>query len=71
MACCSLLLTFRTFCYTSSVQVRLKTETTSSTPYGQNGYRADCRNLQFNQVIYRREDNKADAIFKVRVCGCV
>ena len=56
-------------CYSTNSQVRVKTEVTSSTPYGQNGYRTDCRNLKFNQVIYRREDTKVDAYFKASEPG--
>ena len=35
----------------------------SASPYPNNGYRSDCTNIKFNQVMYRREDTQVNAYF--------
>ncbi|EKX40611.1 hypothetical protein GUITHDRAFT_142701 [Guillardia theta CCMP2712] len=39
-------------CYTTSDAVHMSTETSSSQPYGVDGYRSDCTRYPFNQVMY-------------------
>ena len=51
-------------CYTErNDMVHLKTETTHTLNYGTDGYRADCRNISFTDVIYINHDTGQNAYF--------
>ena len=55
-----------TMCYTTAGQVRITSETTydPTKPYGSDGYRSDCRDIPFNNVLYvNHSDGDAKAWF--------
>ena len=51
-------------CYTTRDKVRIANEVTYSYPYASHGYRSDCRNTVFNDVIALNHDNGQVAWFK-------
>ncbi len=51
-------------CYTTRDKVRIANEVTYSYPYASHGYRSDCRNTVFNDVIAINHDNGQVAWFK-------
>ena len=55
-----------TMCHTDTAEVHAKSEVTFSMDgaYGFDGYRTDCRNIAFNQVLYVSHDNSQKAWFK-------
>ncbi len=53
-----------TMCYTGSETVHFKTETSSLTAYGQNGYRSNCNDIGFTEVLYVNHANSQTAWFK-------
>lgn len=46
-----------TMCYTTSGGVHVKTELTASAAYGKDGYRSDCNDIAFGEVLYVNHDN--------------
>ncbi|TNF38079.1 MAG: hypothetical protein EP329_01455 [Deltaproteobacteria bacterium] len=54
-----------TMCWTSGGQVHMRSEITynASFPYGTAGYRSDCRNIPFTDVLYVNEGNGQQAWF--------
>ena len=51
-------------CYSSNTFARPKTELNSSVAYPLNGYRSDCRNVYFNEIVFKNEATQALAYFK-------
>jgi len=43
-------------CYTTSGEVHVSREVTSDVGFGREGYRSDCRNYPFNQLLYVEHD---------------
>lgn len=41
-----------TMCYTSSSAVQMASEISSSMAFGNKGYRSDCRNIPFSEILY-------------------
>ncbi|MCB9738547.1 MAG: DUF4215 domain-containing protein [Deltaproteobacteria bacterium] len=52
-----------TMCSTDNGEVHIATELSSNVAYGSDGYRADCRDLTFSEVLYVRHDNGDKAWF--------
>jgi len=50
-------------CYTTNKDVRISTDLFSSTAYGVNGYRSDCRYSAFTDIITINHDTKQAAWF--------
>ena len=56
--------TFGSFpCHSDCIQVRISTDLFSSTAYGVNGYRSDCRYSAFTDIITINHDTKQAAWF--------
>lgn len=57
-----------TMCYTvgDSTMVHLQTETSYTGSYGSTGYRTDCRNLPFQDVLYVNHSNNQTAWFSTK-----
>ncbi len=52
-----------TMCSSDNHSVRISTELSSKTAFGQDGYRSDCTEVAFKEVIYVRHDNGQKAWF--------
>jgi len=52
-----------TMCYTTDSEVHLETEYTVTGEYGIDGYRTDCRNIPFSDIIYTNHDSAESAWF--------
>jgi cysteine-rich repeat protein len=61
-----------TMCYTErNNMVRISSQTTFTGTYGTAGYRADCRNVPFREMIYVNHDNSQTAMFTRQTAGNV
>ncbi|GMV38538.1 MAG: hypothetical protein AMXMBFR64_02540 [Myxococcales bacterium] len=62
-----------TMCHTDNAEVHAKTEVTFSMAgaFGFDGYRSDCRNIPFNNVLYVNHDNGQKAWFKRDTAGTI
>jgi len=52
-----------TMCHTSNNGVNVRDQYTYTGTYGTNGYRTDCRYLQFSELFYRNHDASQNAYF--------
>lgn len=52
-----------TMCSSDDGEVHIATELKSSVEFGKDGYRADCRDIAFAEVLYQRHDNGQKAWF--------
>jgi hypothetical protein len=50
-------------CYTTNSAIHISREVSSAVPFGSNGYRSDCRNYPFNQVMFVRHSDNDKAVF--------
>jgi hypothetical protein len=51
-------------CYTTRDKVRIASEVTYGFPFGVHGYRSDCRNVPFNDLVAINHENGQKAWFK-------
>ena len=52
-----------TMCYTTGSEVHIETEYTATGTYGDNGYRTDCRDVPFSDIIVTQNETEESAWF--------
>jgi subtilisin-like proprotein convertase family protein len=52
-----------TMCYSTDGEVHIKSEISSNTPYGTSGYRSDCNDIAFSEVLYVNHTGSQSAWF--------
>ena len=49
-------------CYTAADEVHIASEVSSEVAFGRDGYRSDCRNYPFNQLMYVEQDARTGVV---------